>query len=93
MRPPQPINPSLIRSLAPPARARSVADMADNAAPAATEVKQSFEALQNQGFEKYRAQDLQGALDAWEQAYEINPTDKTLETNIRILRKKLGVKA
>jgi len=52
-----------------------------------------FKKLFDTGFEKYRAQDLKGALDAWERAYVINPTDKTLETNIRILKKKLGVEA
>lgn len=45
----------------------------------------------DEGFIKYRAGDLNGALGAWEKAYAINPTDKSLETNIRIVKKKLGI--
>ncbi len=57
------------------------------------DAQDEFKKFFDQGFEKYRAQDLHGALDAWERAHVINPTDKTLETNIRILKKKLGVEA
>ena len=74
-----------------------LAALAKKKASEATEPKQDaqdeFKKLFDTGFEKYRAQDLKGALDAWERAYVINPTDKTLETNIRILKKKLGVEA
>ncbi len=59
----------------------------------AEDAKDEFKKYFDEGFEKYRAQDLKGALGAWERAYVINPTDKTLETNIRILKKKLGVEA
>jgi DNA-binding response OmpR family regulator len=59
----------------------------------ATDAQDRFKELFDSGFEKYRAKDLQGALQVWEEAYKINPTDATLETNIRILRKKLGVEA
>ena len=62
-------------------------------ATGATDAQDRFKELFDSGFEKYRAKDLQGALEVWEKAYEINPTDATLETNIRILRKKLGVEA
>lgn len=50
-----------------------------------------FGALFEEGFEKYRNEDYPGALSAWEQAYAINPTDQSLETNIRILKKKLNL--
>lgn len=49
-----------------------------------------FKRLFEEGFEKYRSSQFEEALQAWEAAYAINPTDKTLETNIRILKKKLG---
>lgn len=52
--------------------------------------KDKFKALFDEGFEKYRNDDFIGALSAWERAYDINPTDKSLETNIRIVKKKLG---
>ncbi len=52
--------------------------------------KDKFSALFDMGFEKYREGDLVAALESWEEAYAINPTDKSLETNIRIVRKKLG---
>jgi len=45
----------------------------------------------DEGFTKYRAGNFKAALKAWEQAYSINPTDKSLETNIRIVKKKLGL--
>ena len=71
-----------------------LAALAKKKATVSTENAQDeFKKFFDEGFEKYRAQDLQGALDAWERAYVINPTDKTLETNIRILKKKLGVEA
>jgi DNA-binding response OmpR family regulator len=57
----------------------------------AGDAQDQFKKLFDAGFEKYKAQDLPGALEAWENAYTINPTDKTLETNIRILKKKLGL--
>jgi DNA-binding response OmpR family regulator len=50
-----------------------------------------FKRLFDEGFSKYRAGDFKSALSSWEQAYSINPTDKSLETNIRIVKKKLGI--
>ena len=50
----------------------------------------NFKRLFDEGFANYRAGDFKGALEAWEKAYDINPTDKSLETNIRIVKKKLG---
>ena len=51
----------------------------------------NFKRFFDDGFSRYRAGDFEGALASWEQAYSINPTDKSLETNIRIVRKKLGL--
>jgi DNA-binding response OmpR family regulator len=50
----------------------------------------NFKKFFDDGFSRYRAGDFDGALASWEQAYSINPTDKSLETNIRIVKKKLG---
>ena len=55
----------------------------------AEQSQSDFKKLFDEGFTKYRAGDFKGALGAWEQAYSINPTDKSLETNIRIVKKKL----
>lgn len=42
-----------------------------------------------EGFEKYRGRDFRAALEIWEKAYELSPDSKTLETNIRMLKKKI----
>jgi hypothetical protein len=68
-----------------------LAALAQKKSAPAMSPQDQFKSLFNQGFDRYKAQDLTGALEVWEQAYTINPTDKTLETNIRILRKKLGL--
>ncbi|HEB02954.1 MAG TPA: response regulator [Nitrospirae bacterium] len=62
-------------------------------AAAGDDAQGEFKKLFDEGFDKYRAKDLDGALKSWERAHGINPTDKTLETNIRILKKKLGIEA
>ena len=56
----------------------------------ADDAQDRFRALFEEGFQRYKSGEFTGALEAWEEAYAINPTDKSLETNIRIVRKKLG---
>ncbi len=47
--------------------------------------------LFSEGFEKYRSRDFDGALSLWQKGLELNPSDKTLATNIKMLKKKLGL--
>lgn len=50
-----------------------------------------FNSLFNQGIERLDAGDLRGAIDAWQEACALRPDDKILQTNIRILNKKLDM--
>ncbi|MBI5694535.1 MAG: response regulator [Nitrospirae bacterium] len=52
-------------------------------------VSARFSRFFESGFEKYRDKDYAGALADWEEAYKANPTDKTLQINLSIVRKKL----
>ena len=52
--------------------------------------KQVFDRLFETGFDKYQTRDYAGALAVWEEAHAINPTDKTLEINLSIVRKKIS---
>lgn len=51
--------------------------------------KEKFALLFEEGFDRYREQKYTEALALWEEAYALNPADKIVETNIRMLRKKL----
>ncbi|MHB8881538.1 MAG: response regulator [Thermodesulfovibrionales bacterium] len=51
--------------------------------------KERFSLLFEEGFDRYREHNYTEALALWEEAYALNPTDKIVETNIRMLRKKL----
>lgn len=51
--------------------------------------KEKYLRLFEAGFDKYREGSYEEALAIWQEAYTINPTDKVLETNLRILKKKL----
>ncbi len=41
------------------------------------------------GFEEYRKGNLEAALAAWEEAKALNPSDKAIEINLRVVRGKL----
>lgn len=56
-----------------------------------TDATKKFNQLYDEGFDKYRAGDLQAALELWEKAHEINPDDKTVAINLSVIRKKLAV--
>jgi DNA-binding response OmpR family regulator len=49
-----------------------------------------FNALFEEGWELYRGRDYAGALACWEEADALKPGDKTLESNIKVVRKKLA---
>lgn len=53
-------------------------------------VKERFNALFEEGWERYCQGQFAAALTLWESAQEINPTDKTIETNLKIVRNKLA---
>jgi DNA-binding response OmpR family regulator len=53
--------------------------------------KDAYSRLFEQGFELYREGKYRESLEAWEEAYRINPTDRILETNLAVLRKKLKI--
>lgn len=53
--------------------------------------KERFNILFEEGWEFYRQSDYAKALTLWEEARELNPLDKVIETNLKIVRKKLGV--
>lgn len=52
--------------------------------------KEKFGRLQESGFEHYRKAAYAEALADWEEAFKIDPANKTLATNLAIVRKKLG---
>jgi CheY-like chemotaxis protein len=52
--------------------------------------KERFNALFEEGWESYCKGDYATALTLWENAQEINPSDKTIETNLKIVRNKLA---
>lgn len=60
----------------------------DPAAPLSA--KERFDALFEAGFESYRAGRHAEALKAWEEAHALFPSDRTVQVNIEILKKKLG---
>lgn len=51
--------------------------------------KEKFARLFEEGFDLYRDEDYEKALAVWEEARALNPADKILETNIKMLRRKL----
>lgn len=65
-------------------------DAASKKADAEETPKEKYDRLFEAGFEKYQQRDYAGALAVWEEAHKINPTDKTLEINLAIVRKKIG---
>lgn len=52
--------------------------------------KERFNALLEEGFDHYREGGYARAEQAWEEAAAINPTDKVVQANLKIVRKKLG---
>jgi len=52
--------------------------------------KERFNVLFEEGWEFYCKKDYAKALALWEEAQGINPTDKTIETNLKIVRNKLA---
>ena len=52
--------------------------------------KEKFDRLFEAGYEKYQQRDYAAALTVWEEARAINPTDKTLEINLSIVKKKIS---
>lgn len=53
--------------------------------------RDTFDRLFDAGCEMFREKDYSGALALWAEAYEIDSSDKTLATNLKIVRKKLGL--
>lgn len=51
--------------------------------------KEKFARLFEDGFDLYREGNYEKALATWEEARALNPADKVVETNIKMLRKKL----
>ena len=51
--------------------------------------KEKFNRLFEDGFDRYREGNYEEALKIWEEAFSLNPSDKILETNLRMLRKKM----
>jgi hypothetical protein len=51
--------------------------------------KENFARLFEEGFDRYREGDSEKALAIWEEALALNPADKILATNIKMLRRKL----
>jgi len=54
-----------------------------------TTQKERFNNLFEEGWDMYRNGEHAKALALWEDAQAINPADKTIETNLKIVRKKL----
>ena len=52
--------------------------------------KEKLGRLMESGFESYRSGAYAEALAAWEEAFAVDPTNKTLATNLAIVRKKLA---
>ena len=52
--------------------------------------KQRFNILFEEGWESYCKGEHARALALWEEAQQINPDDKTIETNLKIVRNKLA---
>ncbi len=52
--------------------------------------KERLSQLIDDGFEKYRSGDYAGALNDWEKAQKLDESNKTLSTNLTIVRRKLG---
>ncbi|MEZ4445374.1 MAG: response regulator [Polyangiaceae bacterium] len=46
--------------------------------------------LIDEGFDRFRGKDYQGAIDAWQSALEIDPDNGTLRVNLQVARKKLA---
>ncbi len=57
--------------------------------PAAVSQKERFTRFFDEGFEKYRSGDYVGARTLWEAAQKIDPKNKTIQINLRILDSKL----
>ncbi|GFO54347.1 hypothetical protein GMSM_13540 [Geomonas sp. Red276] len=53
--------------------------------------KQRFNKLLEDGLDHYRQGEHEKALAVWEEAALLNPGDKLIETNLKIVRKKLGL--
>jgi len=62
-----------------------LAKAADSSSPAGR-----FNALFEEGWERYRDGDHAGALSCWEAASALKPGDKTVESNLKVVRKKLA---
>ncbi|PLX99194.1 MAG: hypothetical protein C0622_10795 [Desulfuromonas sp.] len=67
--------------------------LTDKAEQRVSDSEKKFSDLYDAGFEKYREGNLKSALEFWEQAFEINPDNKTLQVNLSILKKKIAYKA
>ena len=52
--------------------------------------EKDFITLLEEGFDRYRENDFEGALRIWREAKRLKPDDKILEVNINILMKKLN---
>jgi len=65
-------------------------ELVDKQESQGTNSVKKFNQLYDEGFDKYRAGEVQAALELWEKAHEINPDDKALVINLSVLRKKLA---
>lgn len=52
--------------------------------------REQFHRLFDEGFDKFRARDYQGAIDCWEHALAIDPSSTSLRVNVRVAREKLA---
>lgn len=72
---------------------KEVREKVDDLIRRKTEVKDSprakFTRLFEEGFDHYREGDYDKALATWEEAHDLDPSDKILDTNIKMLRRKL----
>ncbi|MEW6363171.1 MAG: response regulator [Acidobacteriota bacterium] len=51
--------------------------------------REKFNALFDEGCERFREHDFTGALDAWENAHALDPLDETLVTSLKVVKRKL----
>ncbi|MBI2392374.1 MAG: response regulator [Deltaproteobacteria bacterium] len=52
--------------------------------------REQFHRLFDEGFDKFRGRDYQGAIDSWEHALAIDPSSTSLRVNVRVAREKLA---
>ncbi len=52
--------------------------------------RDQFHRLFDEGFDRFRARDYEGAIESWERALAIDPSSTSLRVNVRVAREKLA---